>query len=262
MGALTDDIAALPVVVLCGGQGIYIDGTGQRRNKALIRVAGQAMVSLVMKIYARVGFRIFILAAGIQADAIRAVIVTDHGGRIDETDSGLYIGAVGEASCQIRVVDTTTAATTGDRLKQCRFFVQDSPHFCLTYSDTLAAVDLREVIRFHDDHGRLATLLAANHPVRFRIIGARPGENHVRGFAPRPVLEAEPINGGFYVFNRAIFDDRYLGIRGAQVVLEDEVLDQLAADQQLMAFRHAGRWQNLDSERDIKPLVEISQWLS
>ena len=262
MSELTDDLAAAPVIILCGGTGVFIDDSGRRCNKALVRVSGQTMLSLVMKIYVKAGFRNFILAAGIQSDRIRAVIEADHNGAAQTADRDLYAASVGEAQCRIRVVETPAGALTGDRIKQCARFVADHEWLCVTYSDTLAPLDVGDLVRFHRRHGRLATLVAVPYPVRFRILGIRLGESQLRGFADQPVLRAEPINGGFYVFQRQIFDSRYLGHKDVKVVLEDDVLDRLAADQQLMTFRFDGGWQNLDSERDLKALSVIARALS
>jgi glucose-1-phosphate cytidylyltransferase len=249
--------AQVPVVILCGGLGIYIDDTGIRRNKALVAVDGEPMVIQVMRLYVRAGYRTFVLAAGYQSDILAAVLATAHSSGADASDPDLFEITINGAPCAVRVVRSADTATTGDRLLACRQYLEPFQWFCVTYSDTLSDVNLTDMQRFHCGHGKVATLMAAEYPTRFRILGIRLGETKVSGFAARPVLGMEPINGGFYFFSNHLFDDRFLGSKPNNSVLEDEPLERLASAQELMAFAHQGAWQNLDSERDLVPLTRI-----
>jgi glucose-1-phosphate cytidylyltransferase len=130
------------------------------------------------------------------------------------------------------------------------------PLFWLTYSDTLCPVNLVEIAATHVTHGRIATCLGVRLPTRFRILGIRRGESLVRGFASRPVIQNDFINGGFYVMQPEIFGPRYLG-NPELAVLEEGVLDALAADEQLVVYPFEGPWQYLDCERDLGPLAQL-----
>jgi glucose-1-phosphate cytidylyltransferase len=220
-----------------------------------VRIEGAAMVAHVMRIYLRFGFRTFVLAGGYQAGELIPVVRASFGGEID--DGALLRFTFEGRACTVRMIDTGEASPTGERVKACIDGLGTAARFCVTYSDTLADVDLADLYRFHTGHGKIASLLAAQYPTRFRVLGLRLGEAQVRGFAPRSVLRAEPINGGFYIFERGVLDPRFMKPETRNEVLEDAVLDRLVAAQELMAYRHEDAWQNLDSERDLKALAAI-----
>lgn len=252
LNAMTD-ISSIPVVILCGGKGIYVDDSGQKINKALVNINGQAMVTWVMRHYAAAGFRHFILASGMPCAQLAAVLPSSTICHENEFEV-----QYAEATCRVRIVPTLPQANTGDRINACRTHLSEASCFCVTYSDTLSDVNLVEELNFHQTNGQIATLIAASYPVRFRILGMRLGESLIRGFAQRPVIETAPINGGYYIFNSEILSERYLGATKEHLVLENEVLEQLAADGKLRAYTHKGQWQNLDSERDLEALSAIA----
>jgi glucose-1-phosphate cytidylyltransferase len=248
--------AGIPIVILCGGIGIFIDESGQRTNKALVRVAGKSMVAWVILHYARAGFRRFILAAGYQHTQFAQKLAHDLGATIENNNrfSLLLAGT----NYTIELVPTPVDATTGDRLNACRSFLNKALCFGVTYSDTLSDVNLTDLYVFHNASNKIATLVAAEYPVRFRILGMRLGETTVRGFSRKPVIEMAPINGGFYFFNQSVLTKDYLNVNCQGIVLENEVLNQLASNGMLGAYAHKGLWQNLDSERDLKALTLIA----
>ena len=118
-------------------------------------------------------------------------------------------------------------------------------------------MDLGAELAFHTSEQRVATLVSAKFPVRFRVLGIRSGETAVRAFASRPVIEAASINGGYYLFTQAIWQAQY-GLEQADA-LENKPLEQLAQAGQLAAFAHSGAWQNCDSERDFECIERIAK---
>lgn len=246
----------VPVVVLCGGRGIYIDDSGRRLNKALVRIAGEAMVMHVLRGYLAAGFRRFVLAAGDPAAALEALLRDGYAGR-RRPDGALAVTVDGKGAT-VRVVDTGADGATGDRLRAVRSDLGTAGRFCVTYSDTLCDVDLRAIFAAHQGHGRLATMLATQMPTRFRILGLRQNETLIRGFLEQPLIENDPINGGFYVFEDAVLGPRYLGGDQPGLVLETTVLERLVADRQLVAYPYRGAWHYLDSERDIPRVTEVA----
>lgn len=241
------DFAAIPVAILCGGRGIFIDESGRRINKALVRIAGRPLVAHVIRHYAAAGFRRFVLAAGDQADELRAALAAspETGG----TETG------GELS--VTVVETGADAMTGERLHRLIPQLGAPDWFCATYSDTVSDLDLASLIAAHHRHGRLATMVATQMPSRFRILGLRPGDTQVRGFLDKALIENDPINGGFYVFQGAVLSPRYLGDPTPGLVLETTVLERLVEDRQLEAWPYGGGWHFLDSERDIPAVTAL-----
>lgn len=246
----------VPVVVLCGGRGIYIDDSGRRLNKALVRIAGEAMIVHVLRVYLAAGFRRFVLAAGDATAALESLLLDGGAGR-RRPDGTLAVTLDGEGAA-VRVVDTGADAATGDRLRAVRSDLGAAGRFCVTYSDTLCDIDLREIVAAHRGHGRFATMLATQMPTRFRILGLRQNDTLVRGFLEQPLIENDPINGGFYVFDDAVHGPRYLGGDQPGLVLETTVLERLVADRQLVAHPCRGAWHYLDSERDIPRVTEVA----
>jgi glucose-1-phosphate cytidylyltransferase len=241
----------IPVVILCGGRGIQIDASGKRQSKGLVRVAGEAMIVHLMRHFCRHGFRRFILACGSESDGYRELMAG-----IGAIQDGRILLSRGGLTGSAEIVDTGIEAQTGQRIRAVRPLLEDVPTFWVTYSDTLSPVDLGEMVRAHRSGGKVASCLGARLPTRFRILGMRRGEAMVRGFANRPVIQNDFINGGFYLFQPEIFGDRYLGAPGTEV-LEEAVLAALASDGQLVAFPYEGPWQYLDSERDLGQLDRV-----
>jgi glucose-1-phosphate cytidylyltransferase len=124
----------------------------------------------------------------------------------------------------------------------------------VTYGDGVANVDIEKLVRFHERHGRLATVTAVRPPARFGAMELR--EDRVTSFSEKPQTGAGWINGGFFVFERAVLDY----IAGDEMSLEREPLEQLAAEGELMAFRHPGFWEPMDTQRDLDSLNR--QWAS
>jgi glucose-1-phosphate cytidylyltransferase len=230
----------VPVIILCGGRGVFLEGGRERTAKPLVRVLDRPMFSHVVAMYERAGFRRFVLCSGYQHDAlVRAV---------DE----LY--PKGSPS-DVRVLDTGLDTLTGERVRRALASESCAPAktIAIAYSDTVADLDTGAVLADHRAHGKLGTLVAARMPLRFRVLGLRDGDRTVRGFAARPVIQRELINGGFYVFERAALAPPYLPESGG--ILESHVLESLAPNGELVAHAFEGAWQFLDSERDL-PAVE------
>lgn len=242
----------IPVVILCGGAGIHIDDSGRRWSKGLVEVSGQPLIGHLVRFFARYGSRRFVLACGHERERYEAWLA-----RVGTRDGQGYLLASDGLAGHVEVVDTGLATGTGERIRRVRSHVERAPWFWLTYSDTLADVDLAAEARFHEEHGKIATCVAARLPTRFRILGMRRGEAEVRGFARQPVIQNDAINGGFYALRPAVFDGPYLGDPANQV-FEEAVLERLSRDGQLMAYVHEGAWQHLDAERDLRYLAELT----
>ena len=248
-------MSMIPVVLLSGGRGIYLDDSGRRRSKGLVRIAGAEMFLHVMRHYARGGFRRFIVCAGAQAEAYRRILAASSSAAEGEKDA--FALAIEGQPCTVQLVETGEDAATGTRLNRIKALVAAAPWFCVSYSDTLCGADLKQLADFHIRNGKIATLIAARVPTRFRILGLREGESLVRGFAGKSVIQKDYINGGFYCFTQRIFEAAYLGAK-EEIVLEEAVLDRLVLDQQLVAWAYEGPWQHLDSERDLAKLEVLT----
>ncbi|MCF8169251.1 MAG: hypothetical protein K9J77_11635 [Rhodoferax sp.] len=251
----------IPVVILCGGSGIVIGERQERRlNKGLIPILGKPLFWWVLLHYAQYGARDFLLSVGLQFDLFHSAISEQCAGSVAEHDPDLFSVRVGDNICTIRLISTPIVATTAERLLACKSILNGTECFAMTYSDTLSDVDLAAELSFHRANGLVTSLVGTKYPVRFRILGIRQGESIVRAFAPRPVIDAASINGGYYLFNRDIWDERFA--LSKDVALENEPLEKLAAAGQLGAYEHKGGWQHCDAERDIAGITQLAQRIS
>lgn len=257
MNSPLTDFAEVPVVLLCGGRSVVLHAQAPAPcNKALLQLQDKPLFWWVLQHYVRFGGRNFILATGIQGDAF-APALQALGAQASDSDPQVFHLTVNHHPCQIRLLPTGAQANTAQRLLACKPWLQAANRFALTYSDTVSDVDLGAELAFHAREQRVATLVSAKFPVRFRVLGIRAGETTVRAFASRPVIEAASINGGYYLFTQAIWQAQY-GLEEADA-LENRPLEQLAQAGQLSAFAHNGAWQNCDSERDFECIERIVQ---
>jgi glucose-1-phosphate cytidylyltransferase len=254
MNSAVNEFDQVPVVVLCGGRGvIFNEQHAQRQNKALVEVHGQPLFLWVLRHYALHGASDFVLATGLQGDQFGPAL--ESAGATAAGD-GRYTLSLGGRDCAVRLVPTPDDAPTAARLLACRPYLANAARFAMTYSDTLSDIDLGAEMRFHKQQNLVATLLAATYPVRFRVLGMRQGESLVRAFAPRPVIESAAINGGYYIFTQALWEERFGVTAGG--ALEDKPLEALASAGQLAAWEGKGRWQHCDAERDLAALDKVA----
>lgn len=252
----------IPVVILCGGKGVVLGGVNSERiNKALIKIEGFPLFWWVMQTYVLHGASNFILALGYQGDQLRMDL--KHAGAIQVNGwPNRYQLTIEHQTCYVTLVQCAFDANTAIRLLACKpalDTLDEYKNFAVAYSDTLSDIDLGSEIKFHLKTGLICTLASAKLPVRFRVLGIRPGEVLVRGFSARPMIETANINGGYYLFSRDIWELSQL--LAASTGLENEPLEHLALAGQLAAYEHKGAWQPYDAERDLIELGVISKKL-
>jgi glucose-1-phosphate cytidylyltransferase len=246
---------AIPVVILCGGEGTRFHEESQYRPKPLAEVGGRPILYHIMQLYARHGCRRFILCLGYKGGMIKEFFLNyetslrDFTLRPGEPEPHFLDNVAGE-DWEISFVDTGLKTMTGGRIKRIERLVE-TEHFMLTYGDGLANVDIGALMAFHLSHGDIGTVTGVQSNSQFgelRIEGDR-----VRAFAEKPKIPSV-INGGFFVFRRNFFD--YLsGDDGC--VLEREPLTMLANGGHLRVFRHNGFWQCMDTFKDYLQLNEL-----
>ena len=158
-----------------------------------------------------------------------------------------------EHDWRVGLIDTGLDTMTGGRILRLKPSLQDE-RFMLTYGDAVADIDIPTLLDFHESHGKLATVTAVRPPARFGVLGL--DGDRVADFSEKPQTGEGWINGGFFVFERRLLDY----ITDDSTILEYDALEKLAADGELMAFRHSGFWRPMDTLRD-KHLLE-SLWTS
>jgi glucose-1-phosphate cytidylyltransferase len=246
------------VAILCGGFGTRLSEETQVRPKPMVEIGGRPILWHIMKIYERHGLQDFMLALGYKGEIIKDYFLHYHARQSDVTvhlGSGVvdYTNPTAE-NWRVTMVDTGSSTQTGGRLLRLRTLLQADGTFMLTYGDGVSDVDIRSLLEFHRRHGKLATVTAVRPPARFGDL-ALDGDQ-VKSFKEKPQAGEGWINGGFFVFEPGVFD--FIG--DDSTILEKSPLEHLAASGQLMAYRHQGYWQSMDTLRDKHALEE--QWSS
>lgn len=240
----------LQVVILAGGQGTRLREETTVRPKPMVEIGGRPILWHIMKIYEHYGHRRFILPVGYLGYMIKAYFLGYSDRHSDFTVNTLS-GDLDRHSNRpedwdVTVVDTGPDTMTGGRLKRVARFIED--RFLLTYGDGVANVDIDRVLAFHEAHGRLATVSAVRPPSRFGALEL--DGDRVVAFSEKAQAASGWINGGFFVFERAVLDY----IDDDSTILEREPLERLATDDQLRAYRHEGFWEPMDTQRDLTHL--------
>ena len=247
----------MQAVILAGGLGTRLQEQTTVKPKPMVEVGGHPMLWHIMKCYAHFGIDDFVIALGYKGDVIKDYFVNYHSRSHDLTvhlKSG-RVEMLGGEACEdwrVQLVDTGDNAMTGGRVKRAAQFV-DNQTFLMTYGDGVADVDIDALIKFHRSHGKLATLTAVRPPARFG--GIRFDGEKIAHFEEKPQIGEGWINGGFFVLEPQIVDY----IDGDEMIFEREPLERLAAEGQLMAYRHDGFWQCMDTLRDVQLLEQLWQ---
>lgn len=241
-------------VILAGGRGTRLAEETTVRPKPMVEIGGRPMLWHIMNIYAAHGHVDFLIACGYKGEVIKEYfhhfVLHTHDFFVNLGDGS--IERIGTPGCDWRVgaIDTGLDTMTGGRIRRLGHLL-DGERFFATYGDGVADIDISALLRFHREHGRLATITAVHPPARFGGLELEGGV--VRRFSEKPQTEVGWINGGFFVFEPGVLD--YL--EDDDTVLEREPLERLARDDQLCAFRHEGFWQPMDTIREKELLDDM-----
>jgi glucose-1-phosphate cytidylyltransferase len=219
------------VVILCGGRGTRLQEHTHAIPKALVEIGGRPILWHVMQLYASHGFGDFVLCTGYLGDQVRD-----------------FARAQAPAGARVRCIDTGLETPTGGRIALVADALGDT--FCATYADGVADLDLRALLRFHADHGALATMTVVRPALPFGVTEL-DGNGRVTGFQEKP-RSAQWVNGGFFCFQPGV-----LGRLREDSVLEREPLESLAAEGELRAYRHEGFWDCMDTYKDAVLLNDL-----
>lgn len=246
----------MKVILLAGGFGTRLSEYTETIPKPMVTVGGHPILWHIMRTYAHYGHKDFHVALGYKAELIKEYFLHYHSLNADFTVD-LATGVVSphhtdDADWRVTLVHTGLKSMTGGRVKRLQSFIGNEP-FMLTYGDGVANIDLDALLKFHRSHGKMVTVTAV-HP------GARFGElmvesDQVRKFQEKPQMGQGWINGGFFVIQPEFFDL----IAGDATTLEREPLEKAASMGELMAYRHEGFWQCMDTKRDRDTLEELWQ---
>jgi glucose-1-phosphate cytidylyltransferase len=245
----------MKTVILAGGLGTRLAEETGTRPKPMVEIGGKPILWHIMHIYATHQQKDFLVACGYKSEFIKEYFhnffIRNSDYLIDLKSGSLSIVNPNGFDWQVGVIDTGLSTMTGGRLLRLKEWLAGSS-FMATYGDSLGDVDIASLVRFHRSHGKLATVTAVRPPARFGALGIEGDE--VRIFSEKPQTGEGWINGGFFVFEPEVLEY----IKDDETVLERQVLERLATENQLRAYRHTGFWQPMDTIRD-KQLLE-SLW--
>jgi glucose-1-phosphate cytidylyltransferase len=243
-------------ILLAGGLGTRLREETEYRPKPMVDVGGRPVLWHIMKGYAHHGITDFVICAGYRGDVIKDYFLNFEGHTQDFTiklgnpsEATFHGGIAEENGWQVTVADTGAETMTGGRVKRVEQHVAGE-RFMVTYGDGLADVDIAALLAFHESHGRLATVTAVRPLSRFGVMDM-DDHGQVEQFREKPVTD-DYVNAGFFIFEPEAFN--YLD---EECVLEQAPLEALAAEGQLMAFRHEGFWQPMDTFREFTMLNEL-----
>lgn len=258
-------INKIPVVILAGGLGTRLGEETIKIPKPMVMIGEKPMIWHIMNIYSHFGLRSFIICLGYKGEIIKkyfyhyAILNSDIKISIGKKNTVSYFNKGDMGDIQVILANTGLNSFTGSRLKKVQKYIK-SDNFMVTYGDGVANINIAKLLRFHIQHGKIATVTGIKPPTRFGDLVINGSQ--VKEFTEKPKTEGGYVNGGYFVFNRAIFE--YLS-EDEGCILEKEPLEKLARDGQLMVFKHDDFWRCVDTPRELALLNDLwkndkAQW--
>lgn len=246
----------MKLVLLAGGFGTRISEESSFVPKPLIEIGGKPILWHIMKSYSFYGINEFIICCGYKGYLIKEYFANYFLHNSDVTfnieNNEMEVHQRNAEPWKVTLIDTGEETMTGGRLRRISSYLKDEEKFCFTYGDGLSDINIKNLIKFHNDHGKLATITAVNPPGRFGALDI-VSDHLVSSFKEKPIGDNGLINGGFFVLSPKVIDL----IKDDNTIWEKEPLESLAKSDQLKAYRHNGFWQCMDTLRDKKMLEEL-----
>lgn len=246
----------MKVVILAGGFGTRISEESHLKPKPMVEIGERPILWHIMKTYSSHGFNDFVICLGYKGYCIKEYFAHYF---LHESDVTFDFKSQNERLIHhhsaepwtVTLVNTGLETMTGGRVKRIRQYIGNEP-FMLTYGDGVSNVNIKELVAYHKAHGKLATVTSLQPLGRFGALDLAE-DNTVHGFQEKPNGDGAWINAGFFVMEPEVFDY----VAGDATVLEKEPLENLAKDGQLVAYKHSGFWQPMDTLRDKNYLEEL-----
>lgn len=246
----------MKVVILAGGLGTRISEESQFKPKPMIEIGGKPILWHIMKEYSYYGFNEFIICAGYKQHVIKEWFADYFLHNSDITfdfTNGSNEMTIHQQHCEpwkVTVVDTGLNTMTGGRIKRIQRYVGDET-FLMTYGDGVCDVDIADLVRFHKEHGKLATLTAVMLDQEKGVLDISE-DGSVKAFREKSRRDTAPINAGYMVLSHKVFDL----IDGDETVFERKPLETLAKQGELISYLHHGYWQCMDTKREMEKLEQ------
>ncbi|CAG7659190.1 glucose-1-phosphate cytidylyltransferase [Paenibacillus allorhizosphaerae] len=249
----------IPVVLLCGGKGTRIKEMTETIPKPMVRIGEKPIMWHIMKGYSYHGFNNFVICLGYKGHVIKDFFLnyecmnSDFTVELGKKENIRLHSTHEENSWKVTLANTGEEAMTGSRIKQIEKYIQ-SDIFMLTYGDGVCNVDINRLLDFHLSHGKIGTVTGVRPPSRFGELLVDGDE--VKSFSEKPQTSEGRINGGFFIFNKEVFN--YVS-EDEDCIFEREPLERLASDGELMIYKHDDFWQCMDTVRDMQYLDKLWQ---
>lgn len=238
----------MKAVILAGGLGTRISEETHLKPKPMIEIGGKPILWHILKMYSAHNVNEFVICCGYRGYVIKEYFANYFLHMSDVTfdmaNNRMEVHHKHAESWRVTLVDTGDDTMTGGRLKRVADYVKDEEAFCFTYGDGVSDVDISALIAFHQQHGKQATITAVRPPGRYGAL--QLAGSVVQQFTEKPLGDGGLINGGFFVLSPRCLDR----ITDDNTSWEGAPLAGLAADNQLMAYEHAGFWQPMDTLRE------------
>ena len=253
----------MKVLILAGGYGTRISEETTIRPKPMVEIGGKPILWHIMKIYSHFGFNDFVILAGYKGYYIKEYFANYFLHQSDVTfdlaNNQMQVHKNTSEPWKVTILDTGIDTMTGGRIKRAKEYINNET-FMLTYGDGVANVNINELVKFHQNHGKALTLTSIQPEGRFGALEI--GENNqVHKFREKPKGDGSWINGGFFVCEPQVLDY----IEGDTTIFERHPLESLANDGEIFTYQHTGFWKCMDTLRDKNQLNEYwdtksAQW--
>ena len=247
----------MKVVLLAGGLGTRLSEETVLRPKPMVEIGGMPILWHIMKIYSSHGFNDFVICLGYKGYIIKEYFANyflhKSDVTIDLSNNSIKVHDSQAEPWKITLVDTGHDSMTGGRVRRIRPHIGDEP-FMLTYGDGVSNVDIKALVKFHEENKKLCTVTTVQPSGRFGAINM-DANGLVHSFVEKPKGDGAWINGGFFVCEPQVFDY----IEGDSTIWERDPMEKIALDNQMVAYKHDGFWKPMDTLRDKHELE--SDWV-
>jgi glucose-1-phosphate cytidylyltransferase len=245
----------MKVVILAGGFGTRLSEETDVRPKPMVEIGGKPILWHIMKTYSSYGFNEFVILLGYKGYVIKEFFsnyfLHQSDVTIDLANNSMEVHQNESEPWKVTLLETGLNTLTGGRIKRAKDYIGDDD-FLLTYGDGLSDVDISKTVEFHKSHGKNITMTAVQPAGRYGALDIK-ADNSISSFKEKPKGDGAWINGGFFVCKPEVLNY----IAGDSTTFEQEPLTDLAAEGQLMSFKHSGFWECMDTLRDKTSLCQL-----
>ena len=243
-------------VILAGGYGTRLSEETNLKPKPMVEIGGKPILWHIMKLYSSHGVNDFIICCGYKGYLIKEYFSNYFLHQSDVTfhlnDNSMRVHQNNAEPWKVTLVDTGEKTMTGGRLRRIKDYIQYEKAFCFTYGDGIGDIDITKLIKFHENHGKQASITATRPPGRYGALKFGLNDS-VKNFQEKPDGDGSWINGGFFVLNPSVIDL----VEDDNSIWEAGPLNALAKNNQLFAYKHNGFWQPMDTLREKNLLNDL-----